>query len=70
MSDRDRIVAAVQAEFQKHKFDVFVDNPPSVAQGGKGVVVPGCMTCKVRLQTTEQFVDHLFEKARKTIERA
>jgi len=24
----------------------FVDEPPSIAQGGRGVVVPGCPTCK------------------------
>lgn len=69
MSDRNKLIAAVQAEFRKHKFDVFVDVPPSVAQGGKGVVVPGCMTCQVRLQTTEQFVQHLAVKIREAIER-
>jgi len=36
-----------------------VDNPPSVAQGGKGVVVSGCQACKKRINTTEQFLDHL-----------
>jgi hypothetical protein len=24
----------------------FVDEPPSIAQGGRGVVVPGCPTCE------------------------
>jgi hypothetical protein len=33
--------------------------PPSIAQGGKGVVVPGCPACKKRINTTSQFLDHL-----------
>jgi hypothetical protein len=45
----------------RHRFDTFVDNPPSVAQGGRGVVVPGCSVCRVRLQTVEQYIDHLTE---------
>jgi hypothetical protein len=35
------------------------DEPPSVAQGGKGVVVPGCPACKKRINTMPQFLDHL-----------
>jgi hypothetical protein len=37
----------------------FVDGPPSVAQGGKGVVVSGCPACKKRINTMTQFLDHL-----------
>jgi hypothetical protein len=33
--------------------------PPSVAQGGRGVVVPGCPTCRKRFGTMPQFLDHL-----------
>jgi hypothetical protein len=36
-----------------------VDNPPSVAAGGKGVVVSGCPACKKRIDTMTQFLDHL-----------
>ena len=36
-----------------------VDEPPSVARGGRGVVVPGCPTCKKRIGTLPQFLDHL-----------
>jgi hypothetical protein len=36
-----------------------VDEPPSVAQGGKGVVVPGCPACKKRIATMSRFLDHL-----------
>jgi hypothetical protein len=50
-----------QAELRRHSFDTFVDEPPSVAQGGKGVVVPGCPACKKRFNTTTRFVDHLVE---------
>lgn len=56
----DTIIAAVQAELQKHTFDFFVDTPPSIGQGGKGVQVPGCPTCKKRLNTVGQFIDHLY----------
>jgi hypothetical protein len=40
-------------------FSYFVDNPRSVAQGGKGVVVSGCPACNKRNNTTAQFLDHL-----------
>jgi hypothetical protein len=57
----DPIIAAVQAELQRHSFDTFVDNPPAIARGGKGVVVSGCPTCKKRFQSLNQFVIHLNE---------
>lgn len=57
--DAKQIIGAVRAEFQRHKLDTFVDNPPAIAHGGKGVVVPGCAICKVRLNTTEQFMQHV-----------
>jgi hypothetical protein len=39
--------------------DYFVDEPPSIAQGGKGVVTPGCPACEKRIYTNSQFVQHL-----------
>jgi len=48
-----------QSEIRHHTFDTFVDEPPSMAQGGKGCVVPGCPTCRKRFQTMAQFLDHL-----------
>jgi hypothetical protein len=39
------------------------DEPPSVAQGGKGVVVVGCPTCKKRLNTITDFLDYLANDA-------
>jgi hypothetical protein len=44
-------------------FNCFVDQPPSVAQGGNGVVVPGCPACQKRINTMNQFLDHLAEDA-------
>jgi hypothetical protein len=41
----------------------FVDEPPSVAQGGKGVVVSGCPACRKRINTMTQFLDHLTQDA-------
>ncbi len=52
-------IAALQSELERHRWDTFVDNPPSIAQGGKGIVVMGCPTCRVRLYTMAQFMRHL-----------
>jgi hypothetical protein len=43
---KSEILRAIQQEIQRHDFSHFVENPPSIAQGGKGVVVPGCPACK------------------------
>lgn len=40
MSTRRDIIAAVRTEFGRHKFDTFATDPPSIAQGGRGIVVP------------------------------
>jgi hypothetical protein len=32
---------ALQQEIRRHDFNYFVHEPPSIAQGGRGVVVPG-----------------------------
>src|SRR5215831_4195966 len=41
---KSELIAAIQKEILRHDFGTFVDNPPSVAKGGRGVVVPGCAT--------------------------
>jgi hypothetical protein len=46
-------------ELSRHTFDTFVDHPPLLAKGGKGIVVPGCPACSLRLQTIDQFMRHL-----------
>lgn len=67
--EKKRLHAIIRAEFGKHRWDTFVDEPLSMARGGKGVVVPGCSMCKVRLQTVSQFTDHLCEKVQAAVDR-
>jgi hypothetical protein len=50
---------ALRTELHRHDFSHFVDEPPSIAQGGKGVVVSGCPACKKKFGTMPQFLDHL-----------
>jgi hypothetical protein len=56
---KSALLLALQKEIQRHDLSTFVDEPPSVAQGGRGVVVPGCPACKKRFGTIGQFIDHL-----------
>ena len=56
---RSILLAAIQKEIHRYDFSYFVDEPPSVAEGGKGIVVSGCPTCKKRINTMTQFLDHL-----------
>ena len=53
------VIAIAKAELRKHRQRAFVNNPPSIAEGGSGVVVPGCAFCKKRLNTGRQFLEHL-----------
>jgi hypothetical protein len=53
------LLRAIQQETQRHDFSHFVEDPPAVVQGGKGVVVPGCPACQKRINTMSQFLDHL-----------
>ena len=58
------LLAAIQKEIQRHDLSYFVDEPPSVAQGGKGVVVSGCPAYKKkRINTMGQFLDHVTNDA-------
>jgi len=59
--DADTIISAVQAELQRHSFDTFLDETPSLARGGKGVVISGCPACKKQMQSVAQFMRHLLE---------
>lgn len=56
---KSELLRALQKEILRHDFDCFVENPPSMAQGGRGVVVPGCPMCKKRINTMNQFLHHL-----------
>jgi len=57
------LLAAIQKEIQRHDLSYFVDEPPSVAMGGRGVVVAGCPACRKRINTISQFLDHLTKDA-------
>jgi hypothetical protein len=57
--DKHKILAAAKIELQRHVWDTYVDNPPSVAEGGPGVVVPGCAACRKRINTNSQYLRHL-----------
>ena len=56
---KPELLRALQTEIHRHTFDYYVENPPSMAEGGKGVVVPGCPACRKRINTMAQFLDHL-----------
>jgi hypothetical protein len=56
---KSELLRSLQTEIHRHTFDYYVENPPSMAQGGKGVVVPGCPACRKRINTMAQFLDHL-----------
>jgi len=55
-------ILKLQQELRRHHFETFVDEPPTVAQGGRSVVAPGCTLCRVRLNTHSQFMNHLVAK--------
>jgi hypothetical protein len=59
MPERKQILLAAQRELARHAWTTFIDDPPSMAQGGKGVVLPGCPTCQKRIHTTGEYVRHL-----------
>jgi hypothetical protein len=56
---KSQLLAALRSEIQRHDFSHFVDDPPSVAQGGNGVVVTGCPNCRKRFGTVPQFIAHI-----------
>jgi hypothetical protein len=56
---KTELLRALQTEIRRHTFGTFVDEPPSVAQGGKSVVMLGCPACRKRLFTMAKFMDHL-----------
>ena len=54
-----RIFQSTKSELMRHTWDTFVDSPPSVAEGGLGVVIPGCPACRKRINTNDQYLRHL-----------
>jgi hypothetical protein len=42
-NEKTELLEAAQHELMKHYWDTFCTQPPSIAEGGKGVIVPGCV---------------------------
>ena len=57
--EKSELLGAAQYELMKHHWDVFCTEPLSIAEGGKGVIVPGCVHCKKLLYTNNQYLSHL-----------
>jgi hypothetical protein len=57
--DKAQILMTAKAELMRHSWETFVDDPPSIAEGGRGIVVRGCACCRKRLDTTDQYMRHL-----------
>jgi hypothetical protein len=56
---KSKLLQALQTEIRRHDFSTFLTEKPSMANGGPGVVVPGCPACRKRINTMVQFLDHL-----------
>jgi hypothetical protein len=56
---KSELLQALQSEMRRHDFSTFLSETPSMANGGPGVVVPGCPACRKRLFTMANFMDHL-----------
>lgn len=56
---KTRILQSAKTELIRHSWDTFVDEQPSVAAGGMGVVIPGCPACHKRITTNDQYLRHL-----------
>jgi len=54
---KSELLRAIQ-EIQRTIFSTFVDEPPSVARGGGGVV-SRCPACKKKFGAMPQFMEHL-----------
>jgi hypothetical protein len=55
----DAKLQAAQEELMRHHWDTFSTQPLTIAQGGTGVIVPGCVACKKLLYTNNQYLSHL-----------
>jgi len=57
--DANEVLQAAQEELMRHHRDTFCTQPLSIAEGGKGVIVPGCVACRILLYTNNQYLSHL-----------
>ena len=55
---KSRIFESAKAEFVRHTWDMFAEEPPSAAAGGSGATIPGCPACRKRINTLDQFFRH------------
>jgi hypothetical protein len=53
-----RIFQSAKAEFLRHKWDMFEEEPPSAAAGGSSATNPGCPACRKRINTLDGFFRH------------
>ena len=60
---KSELYRELRTELHRHDFSTFIDEPPSIAQGGRGVVVTGCPICKKKFGTMAHFLDHLTDDA-------
>jgi hypothetical protein len=60
---KSELIAAIQKEILRHEFSTFVDEPLVSSKGGKGVVIPGCSTCRKRANTINEFLEHIAHEA-------
>ena len=56
---RSEFIFKLQQELVPHRMGIFCISERSVAQGGNGVMMPGCVKCRLNLQTDVQFIEHL-----------
>jgi hypothetical protein len=56
---KSELLEAAQHELMKHHWDTFCTQPLSIAQGGTGVIVPGCVHCRKIIYTNNQYLSHL-----------
>jgi hypothetical protein len=56
---KPELLEAAQHELMKHHWDTFCTEPLTIAEGGKGVIVPGCVHCRKLLYTDNQYLRHL-----------
>jgi len=59
LMDKAKIVLTAKTELMRHSWDNYVDEPPSVADGGQDAVVRGCPGCRKRLNSADQYLRHL-----------
>jgi hypothetical protein len=56
---KSELLHTLLTELRRHSFGAFWTEQPSMANGGPGVIVPGCPACKKQLFTMANFMDHL-----------